>query len=89
MNHSPVKIRTLLRHISKNRNFLKFCVLNILMQLTTCTKFHISQTILTMFSGLLDKNHICVAEKNVKCRRQVKVMSLWTIFSKDFHYSLM
>ena len=49
---------------------LKFCILNSLMLLIMCTKFQINQIILTLFSGLWDKNPTPVAEKVVKCRRQ-------------------
>ena len=39
-------------------NFLKFCILNSLMPLIICTKFQINQIILTLFSGVWDKNPI-------------------------------
>ena len=69
MNRSLLKRRTLCRHISKNRpaNFLKFCILNSLMPLIMCNKFQINQVILTLFSGMWDKNLTPVAEKVVKC----------------------
>ena len=51
-------------------NFLKFGILNSLMPLIMCTKFQINQIILTLFSGVWDKNPTPVAEKVIKCRRQ-------------------
>ena len=40
------------------------------MPLIMCTKFQTNQIILTLFSGVWDKNPSPVAEKVVKCRRQ-------------------
>ena len=40
------------------------------MLLIMCTKFQVNQIILTLFSGVWDKNPTAVAEKVVKCRRQ-------------------
>ena len=51
-------------------NFLKFCILNSLTPLLMCTKIKINQIILTLFSGVWDKNPTPVAEKVKKCRRQ-------------------
>ena len=43
-----------------------------------CTKFQINQVILTLFSGVWDKNPTPVAEKVVKCRREEgKVKLQW------------
>ena len=51
-------------------NFLKFCIINSLMPLIMCTKFQINQIILTLFSGVWDKNPTPVTKKVVKCHRQ-------------------
>ena len=60
VNRSRVKIRTLWRHISKNgtASCLKFCILNSLMRnyVITCTRSQINQIILTLSSGVWDKN---------------------------------
>ena len=40
------------------------------MPLIMRTKFQTNQIILTLFSGVWDKNPTPVAEKGVKCRRQ-------------------
>ena len=50
-------------------NFPTFCSLNSLMPLIMCTKFQINQIILTLFSGVWDKNPTPVAEKVIKFRK--------------------
>ena len=69
-NSQYLKTTILLANVVMAANFLKFCILNILMALIMCTKFQINQTILTLFSGVWDKNPTHVAEKVVKCHRQ-------------------
>ena len=66
MNRSLMKRRILWCHISKSRtaNFLKFRILNSLMPLIMCSKFQTNQIILTLFSGVWDKNK--VMSNNVK-----------------------
>ena len=44
------------------------------MVLIMCIKFQINRIILTLFSGVWDKNPTPVAEKVVKCRRQLVLM---------------
>ena len=57
---SDLKTNFMTSHIFKNSP----------MPLIMCTKFQINQIILTLFSGVWDKNPIPVAEKVVKCRTQ-------------------
>ena len=77
MNRSLMKRRILWPHISNNRAaiFLKFRILNSLMPLIMCTKFQTNQIILTLFSGVLDKNPTPIAEKVVKCLTQDKAIT--------------
>ena len=58
MNDSLVKWWNLWRNSSGNRNanFRKFWIRNSLMPLSMCTKFQINQIILTLFSGMWDRN---------------------------------
>ena len=44
---------------------MKFRILNSLMPLIMCTKFQINRIILTLFSGVWDKNPTPIAEKVV------------------------
>ena len=71
-NRSLIERGILWRHISKSRkaNFLEFCILDSLMPLIMCIKFQINELILTLLSGVWDKNPTPVGEKAVKCRRQ-------------------
>ena len=60
------------------------------MLLIMCTKFQINRIILTLFSGVWDKNPLPVAEKVVKCHRQKhqkskKKLHYWTNFKHFLH----
>ena len=70
MNRFLVKRQTLMTSKHRAANFMKYCILNGLMSLITCTKFQINQVIVTLFSGAWDKNLTPVADKVIKCRRQ-------------------
>ena len=56
----PAKRRILKCHIFKNRTAMKqqICIFNSVMLLITCTKFQINQIILTLFSGVWDKENL-------------------------------
>ena len=47
------------------------------MPLIICTKFQISQVIVTLFSGMWGKNPTPTAEKVIKCRRQIGLTGVY------------
>ena len=66
--------------------FLKFCILNSLMPLIMCAKFQINRIILTLFSGVWDKNPRPVAEKVVNAvGNKVKVIENTTNISSELN----
>ena len=56
------------------------------MPLIMCTKFQINRIILTLFSGVWDKNPTPVDEKVVKCRRPIGLRPKFSYFLKKWHF---
>ena len=50
---------------NRTANFLKFCIYNSLIPLIVCAKFQINQVIVTLSSGVCDKNPTSVVKKSL------------------------